>query len=127
MEQDLNPVLVVKAMLRINHMVVEVFSGRPVTVVEGAMWDNIIPINTREGEDMNWGEEDDEGVMELRKWLRERMMVNMRKVITIEEIVGECETGLSCRMVSASRSENGLVLRVEDGTCSQVVRWEYRG
>ena len=34
-------------------------------------------------------------------------MVNMRKVITIEEIVGEFETDLSCRMVTASRSENG--------------------
>ena len=66
-------------------------------------------------------------VMELRKWLRERMMGNMRKGITIEEIAGECETDFSCRMVTASRSENGLVLRVEDGTCSQVVRLEYRG
>jgi hypothetical protein len=54
-------------------------------------------------------------------------MVNMRSLITIEEKVGECETDLSCRMVTASRSENGLVLRVEDGTCSQVVRLEYRG
>ena len=91
------------------------------------MWDNISLINTRKGEDMNWGEEDDKGVMELRKWLRERIMVNMRSLITIEEKVGECETDLSCRMVTASRSENGLVLRVEDGTCSQVVRLEYRG
>ena len=30
------------------------------------------------------GGEYDLGVMELRKWLRERMMGNMRKVITIE-------------------------------------------
>jgi hypothetical protein len=55
------------------------------------------------------------------------MMWNLRKVITIEEIAGECETDLICRMVTASRSENGLVLRVEDWTCSQVVRFEYRG
>ena len=65
-------------------MVVEVFSERPdagrvfsvhwFTVVEGV-------INTRKGEDM--------GVMELRKWLRERMMVNMRKVRTTVEIVGD--------------------------------------
>jgi hypothetical protein len=116
-------------MLRINHMVVEVFGGRRdgrvfsvqwFTVV-GGMMDNIRPINTRKGENMTWG------VMELRKWLRERMMGNMRKGITIEEIAGECETDFSCRMVTASRSENGLVLRVEDGTCSQVVRLEYRG
>ena len=43
----------------------------------------------------------------------------MRKVITIEEIVGECETDL--------RSEDGLLVRVEDGTCSTVVSLEYRG
>ena len=64
--------------------------------------------------------------MELRKWLRERIMVNMRSLITIEEKVGECETDLSCRMVTASRSGKGLVVRVEDGTCSQVVSVEYR-
>ena len=58
-------------------------------MVEGAVWDNISLINTRKGEDMNWGEEHNKGVIELRKWLRERMMVNMRKVVTIEEIVGD--------------------------------------
>ena len=96
------------------------FSVQWFTVV-GGMMDNIRPINTRKGENMTWG------VMELRKWLRERTMVDMRKVRTIEEIVGESETDFSCRMVTANRSENGLVLRVEDGTCSQVVRLEYRG
>ena len=134
MEQD--PLLVMKAMLRIHHItwwlrssvggLMRMFSRPSVTVVEGAVWDNISLINNRKGEDMNWGEEDDKGVMELRKWLRERMMVNMRSVITIEEKVGECETDLSCRMETASRSENGLVFRVEDGTCSQVDRLEYR-
>ena len=29
---------------------------------------------------MNWGKKDDKGMMELRKQLRERMMVNMKKV-----------------------------------------------
>jgi hypothetical protein len=77
-----------------------VFSGHWFTVVEGGMGDNIRPINTSKGENMTWG------VMELRKWLRERMMGNMRKVITIEEIAGQCKTDLSCRMVTASRSEN---------------------
>jgi hypothetical protein len=94
-------------------MVVEVFNGRPdesihlsrtsVTVVEGAVWVNISLINTRKG-DVNWGEEDGKGAMELMKWLRERIIMNMRSVITIEEKVGECETDLSCRMVTASRS-----------------------
>ena len=37
------------------------FSGPSVTVVEGAVWDNISLINTRKGEDMNWGEEDGKG------------------------------------------------------------------
>jgi hypothetical protein len=74
----------------VHPMVVEVFSERPdagrvfsvqwFTVVEGGMGD-IRLINTRKGEDM--------GVMELRKWLRERMMVNMRKVRTTVEIVGD--------------------------------------
>ena len=54
------------------------------------------PINTRKVEDMNWVEEDGRRVMELSKWLRERMMVNMRKVRTIEEMVREFETDLSC-------------------------------
>ena len=56
------PELKVGAMLRINHMVVEVFGGRRdgrvfsvqwFTVVEGGMGDNIRPIYTRRGEDMN--------------------------------------------------------------------------
>jgi hypothetical protein len=82
--------LKVGAVLRIHPMVVEVFSGRPdagrvlsvqwFTVVEGGMG-NIKLINTRKGEDM--------GVMELRKWLRERMIVSMRKVTSIVEIVGD--------------------------------------
>ena len=46
------------------------------------------------------------------KWLREKMMVNMRKVRTIEEMVREFETDLSCRMVTASRSQEGLVVIV---------------
>ena len=55
------------------------------------------------------------------KWLREKMMVNMRKVRTIEEMVREFETDLSCRMVTASRSQEGLVVIVEDGTCCWMV------
>ena len=35
------------------------------------------------------------------KWLRKKMKVNMRKVRTIEQMVGEFETALSCRMVTA--------------------------
>ena len=90
--------LEVGAVLRINHMVVEVFSGRPdgrvfsghcVTVVECGDGDTIRPINTRKGEDMNWGDEDDKRVTELRKWLRERKMAGFRKVRTIEENVSQ--------------------------------------
>ena len=49
-------------------------------MVEGGVGANSWPINTRKGEDMNWVEEDDRRMMELRKWMWERMMVNMRKV-----------------------------------------------
>jgi hypothetical protein len=41
---------------------------------------------------MNLEEEVDKRVIELRKWLREIMMVDMRKVRTIEEIVSVRET-----------------------------------
>ena len=50
------------------------------------MCDNISPINTRKGEDMNWEEEDDKRVLVLRNWLRKRVMVKVR---TTEEIVGD--------------------------------------
>ena len=53
------------------------------TVVEGGARDNIRLMNTMKLENMTWG------VMELRKWLRKRMMVNMRKVRSIVEIVGD--------------------------------------
>ena len=72
-------------------------------------------IYTRKWEDM--------GVKELRKWLRERMMVNTRKVRSIVEIVGD---SLSCRILTASSSEDVLVVRVEDGTCAKVVSVKYR-
>jgi hypothetical protein len=58
---------------------------------------------------MNWGEEDDKRKIVLRKCLRESMLVDIRKVRTIEEIVGECEADLSCSMVTASRAVDGLV------------------
>ena len=105
------------------------FSGHWFIVVEGGIGGQhqIRPINTKEGEDMNLGKEDDKGVMELRKLLRERMKLNMMKVRTIEEIVGECETDISGRMVTASRSQEWLVVWVEDVHCSQVVIVEYRG
>ena len=44
---------------------------------------------------MNWVKEDNM-VMELSKWLGKSMMMNMRKVRTIEEMVREFETDLSC-------------------------------
>ena len=71
-------------MLWIHHLVVEVFSGR---LWESGLGDNIIsgPINTKKGEDMNWG------LMELSKQFWERRMVNLRKVRTIEKIMGECD------------------------------------
>ena len=79
-------------MLWIHHLVVEVFSWRlwesvHWAVVHCGLGDNIIsgPINTKKGKDMNWG------LMELSKQFWERRMVNLRKVRTIEKIVGECD------------------------------------
>ena len=46
------------------------------------------------------------------------------KTVDSEQTAGYCETDLSCKMVSASRSECALVASMGDGTCSQV---EYRG
>lgn len=54
-------------------------------------------------------------------------MAGFWKVRTIKEIVGDCETYLSCKMVTDSRTEDGLVVGVEDGTYSQVVSADYRG
>ena len=45
----------------------------------------------------------------------------------IDEMVREFETDLRCRMVTTRRSEEGLVVMVEDGACSQVVIVQYRG
>jgi hypothetical protein len=49
------------------------------TVVEGGMGNNFRPMNTRMGGGDELGEEDNKGAMELRKWLRERMMMKIRK------------------------------------------------
>jgi hypothetical protein len=72
------PVHKVMTILMIHHMVVEVFFGRVLSghwfiVVECGMGGQhqISPINTEKGGDMNLGKEEDKGVMELRKMLRE--------------------------------------------------------
>ena len=64
---------------------------------------------------------------ELRKWMQDRMVEDIRIVRTIEDRLEECETDRSCRVVTSSRVEEGLVSMVEDGTCSQQVSVEYRG
>ena len=93
------------------------------TAVEGGLGDAITPDNTRKTDDLIWDEEDDRRVAELRKWMQDRMVEDIMIVRTIKDILEECETDRSCR----SRVEEGLVLRVEDGTCSQQVIVEYRG
>jgi hypothetical protein len=51
-------------------------------VVYGEVGDTITqPINTRKGEDMNWGEEDSKRVIVLRKWLRESLLVDIMKLL----------------------------------------------
>ena len=121
--------LVVGALLRIHHMVVEVFNGCP----DGRVYKsthkevNITPVNTRKTDDLIWDEEDDRRVAELRKWMQDRMVEDIRIVRTIEDILEECETYRSCWVVTSSRVEEGLVLRMRDGTCSQQISVEYRG
>jgi hypothetical protein len=55
-------------------------------------------INTKKGEDMNWVWMELRKLRNTRTRLRKRMMVNMRKVRTIEKIVGECEPDIYCRI-----------------------------
>ena len=55
---------------------------------------------------MNWVKEDNI-VMELKKWLGESMMMNMRKVRTIEEKVREFETGDSQQVWERAVGESG--------------------
>ena len=46
---------------------------------------------------------------------------------SINEIVEECVTNLSCNVVTVNSIQVGLVVRVGDGTCSEVLSVEYRG
>ena len=55
------------------------------------------------------------------------MVVVSRKVRSIKDLVEECVTDLSCKVVTVNRMQTGLVVRVEDGTCSEVLSVEYRG
>ena len=72
------------AVLRMHHMVVEGFRWRQCVTWLGVGGNS--PIHTRKVEVMNWVKEDGRRVMELSKWFRERMMVNMRKVRTLERV-----------------------------------------
>ena len=79
---------------------------------------------TKEREVLSQLERDEIMVADLRKWQMEGK-AGVRR--TIEEIVEECETDLMCRVVTANSVQEGLVVRVEDGTCSKVLSMEYRG
>ena len=61
-------------------------------------------------------------MLELRKWLRERMMVIMRKVRTIEEIVGEDVVEIEAdRYVDKIRTAVNLEGRLHTGIISLTV------
>ena len=58
-------------------------------------------------------------MLELRKWLRERMLVNMKKVRTIEEIVGEDAVEIQAdRYVDKLRTAVNLERRLHTGISS---------
>ena len=82
-------------------------SVKCVTAVEGGVGDAITPVNTRKTYDLIWDEEDERRVVELRMWIQDRMVEDIRIVRTIEDILEECETDRSCRVVTSSRVEEG--------------------
>ena len=48
---------------------------------------NITPVNTRKTDDHIWDEEDDRRVSELRKWMQDSMVEDIRILRTIEAIM----------------------------------------
>ena len=71
------------------------------------MGDAITLVNTRKTDDLIWDEEDDRRGAELMKWMQDRMVEDIRIVRTIENILEECATDLSCHVVASSRVEEG--------------------
>ena len=88
-------------------------SVKRVTVVEGGGRGNA---NTRKTDNVIWDEEDDRRVVELGMWMQGSMVEDIRILRTIEDILEECEIDRCCRVVTSSRVEEGVMLRMRDGT-----------
>ena len=82
----------------------EGYSVKCVTVVEGGVGDAMTLVKTRKTDDLFWDDEDDRRVAELRKWMQDSMVEDIRIVRTIEDIIlEECESDLCCQVGTSSR------------------------
>ena len=128
------PELVVGSVMRIHHMTVEEFNGRRdgrvysghcVTVVEGDPGQVIAPRSTatRAGKDLVWEEEDRVRVEQLRDfWAGTRVVER-----SLEDIKDSCVSSVFCRLVSVTRVDGMMIIRVEDGSVSRLVTVEFLG
>ena len=125
----------VGSVLRIHHMVVEVFndradgrvfSGACVTTVSGGPDTGIVPEcpGARSGgKEVTWGHEDDLRVEQLRSmWTGE-----VSEARCFEEITGECLSRVTGRVLGVYTCPGNLVIRLEDGTVSRLMSVEFRG
>ena len=128
------PTLEVGSVVRIHHMTMEVFNGKQygrvysghcVTVVVGGPGHIISPECTarRPGKVLVWSEEDNTRVRQLREvWAGSRVQER-----TLEEIKDACVSSLSCRLLRIDRVGGDFVLRLEDGTITNILSLEFRG
>ena len=129
------PDLKVGNIMRIHHMVVEVFNGKAdgrvfsggcVTTVAGGTDRAIVPqcAAARGGErEIVWAGEDDARVEQLREMWAGQISEARR----LEDIVTACVSRVTCRVVAVFTCPGQLILRLEDGTASAVSSLEFRG
>ena len=129
------PDLKVGNIMRIHHMVVEVFNGKAdgrvfsggcVTTVAGGTDRAIVPqcAAARGGErEIVWAGEDDARVEQLRAMWAGQISEARR----LEDIVAACVSRVTCRVVAVFTCPGQLILRLEDGTASAVSSLEFRG
>ena len=102
-----------------------VYSGSCVTTVQGGVGEPIVPScpATRGTRDITWTGEDDKRVEQLRlMWAGQE--VEVRK---LEDIVTECVSRVTGRVMAVYTCGGHVILRLEDGTVSGIVSVEYRG
>jgi len=116
------PPLSTGSVLRIHHMMAEIFNGtsdgrvydgRSVVVVEGTVGEDIKPISTKDdlGE-LVWSRSDEERVKQLRKFYVESFIYDLK----LEQIDKELLFNLNCVVTKVIEVPDAIVLRVADGT-----------